>query len=148
MKRLLPLGLLAVTFLSITAWSGFAVPQSEQEQKQLRPFMQQKLQHSKAILEALALEDFDQLAQSAQALSLLSLESNWNRLTTDEYIQQSGDFRRACRVIQEAAHEKNVDRAALGFVDLTVRCVECHKYLRKSGTPSIQPVETSTGQSR
>lgn len=148
MKRLLPLGLLVVTFLGITAWSGYALPQSDQEQKQLKPFMQQKLQHSKAILEALALEDFDQLAQSAQALSLLSLESNWNRLTTDEYIQQSADFRRACRVIQAAAHEKNVDRAALGFVDLTVRCVECHKYLRRSGTPEVQPAQTPIPLSR
>jgi hypothetical protein len=94
--------------------------------------MQQKLDHSKTIIEALALEDFDKLAKSAQALSLLSLESNWNVLTTDEYIQQSSAFRRACSVIQEAAHEKNVDRATLGFMDLTVRCVECHKYLRKN----------------
>ncbi len=129
--------LVLVTFLSLAAvgvygWQVQAQQQIETGQQRLKPFMQQKLDHSKSILEALAVEDFDKLAKSAQALSLLSLESNWNVLTTDEYIQQSAAFRRACSVIQEAAHEKNVDRAALGFMDLTVRCVECHKYLRKN----------------
>ena len=129
--------LVLVTFLSLAAvgvygWQVQAQQQIETGQQRLKPFMQQKLDHSKSILEALAVEDFDKLAKSAQALSLLSLESNWNVLTTDEYIQQSAAFRRACSVIQEAAHEKNVARAALGFMDLTVRCVECHKYLRKN----------------
>ena len=117
--------LVLVTFLSLAAvgvygWQVQAQQQIETGQQRLKPFMQQKLDHSKSILEALAVEDFDKLAKSAQALSLLSLESNWNVLTTDEYIQQSAAFRRACSVIQEAAHEKNVDRAALGFMDLTV----------------------------
>lgn len=131
MKRLTLILTASVVLLGVSVWQVLAAPQAAQDSQRLKSFMQQKLDHSKSILEALAVEDYDQLARSAQALSLLSLESNWNRLTTEEYIQQSSDFRRACRVIQEAAHEKNVDRAALGFMDLTVRCVECHKYLRK-----------------
>lgn len=94
--------------------------------------MQRKLDHAKRVLEGLAMEDFELIAREAQALSLLSLESNWNVLTTDEYIQQSSDFRRAVNVITQAAREKDVHRAALGYVDLTVRCVECHSYLRKN----------------
>ncbi len=96
----------------------------------LEPFMQRKLDHAKRVLEGLAIEDFELIAREAQSLSLLSLESNWNVLTTEEYIQQSSDFRRAVNVITEAAREKDVHRAALGYVNLTVRCVECHSYLR------------------
>lgn len=105
----------------------------------LKPFMQRKLDHAKGVLEGLAMENFELIAREAQALSLMSLESNWNVLTTDEYIQQSADFRRAVNVITEAAREKDVHRATLGYVNLTVRCVECHSYLRNNarvGKPS------------
>jgi hypothetical protein len=132
MKRSVVVIFIAAIILGIAVWRVRGQqPPASSVQKQLKPIMHLKLEYSQAILAALAIEDFDKLAQNAQNLSLLSLESNWNVLTTEEYIQQSAAFRRACGVIQEAAHEKNVDRAALGFMDLTVRCVECHKYLRK-----------------
>jgi hypothetical protein len=132
MKRSVVVIFVAAIILGIAVWRVRAQqPSASPVQKQLKPIMQLKLEYSQAILAALAIEDYDKLAQNAQKLSLLSLESNWNVLTTEEYIQQSAAFRRACGVIKEAAHEKNVDRAALGFMDLTVRCVECHKYMRK-----------------
>lgn len=91
-----------------------------------------KLDNAKGVLEGLATEDYEKIARDAQALSLLSLESDWNVITTEEYLEQSSDFRRAVNVITEAAREKDVNRAALGYVNLTVRCVECHSYLRKN----------------
>ena len=120
--------------IALISWQFYGLAPAQTEPQRLKPFMQQKLDHSKDILEALTLENFEQLAKKSQELSLLSLESNWNVLTTDEYIQQSVEFRRACRAIQVAAEERNLDGAALGFVNLTVRCVECHKYLRKTVT--------------
>ena len=98
----------------------------------LKPFMQQKLDHAKTLLEGLALEDFAKIADSAQSLGLLSMESNWSTLTTEEYLKQSGDFQRTIAMIKSAAEEKNVDRATLGYMQLTVRCVECHKYVRNA----------------
>jgi len=62
---------------------------------------------------------------------LLSLESGWQILQTEEYVKQSLEFRRTANVISEAARDKNLERAALGYVALTVRCIECHGYLRK-----------------
>lgn len=114
------------------AWFVCAQPPAPAQPNGLKPFMQQKLDHSKAILEGLALEDYQSIAKNAQDLSLLSLESTWNVLSTQEYLQHSQDFRRAVKQIIEAAHEKNVDKATLGYVDLTIRCVECHKYLRET----------------
>ena len=93
--------------------------------------MQLKLDHTKGILEGLAMEDFQQIAKDAQALNALSLQSSWNAHTTLEYLDHSGDFRRALNVITKAAHEENLDRAALGYVNLTVQCIECHRYLRQ-----------------
>lgn len=131
MKRL-SLGILALLALCIGGWQLYGSPQENKRTSGLKPFMTRKLEHSKSILEALARADFESMSSNAQALSLLSLESSWETITTQEYVQKSADFRRACMVIQEAAEEKNVDRATLGFVNLTVRCVECHSYLRKN----------------
>ncbi len=97
----------------------------------LNKIMQLKLEYSKLILEGLALEDYNKITKNSQALSLLSLESGWKILQTEEYLRQSQEFRRAANAITEASRESNLDRAALGYVGLTIRCVECHSYLRK-----------------
>jgi len=106
----------------------------------LDSFMQLKLEHSKEILEGLVTEDYEMVAKGAQALTALSLESAWNVYTTETYLQQSSDFRRSLQVVKDAAKEKNVDRAALGYVNLTVQCLECHRFLRKTvaGTDPFQ----------
>jgi hypothetical protein len=98
----------------------------------LADFMQMKLEYSKEILAGLTMEDHERVAKNAQALRLLSLETNWNVLNTEAYLDHSRDFRSSTKVILEAAREKNVERATLGYVAMTVRCVECHSYLRKS----------------
>lgn len=100
-------------------------------------FMRAKLDHSKKLLEGLALEDFTLIARQSQELSLLSQATNWQVLQTDEYLEQSAEFRRSADALTEAAREKNLDAAALRFVDLTMKCVNCHKYVRKVRMASI-----------
>ena len=96
----------------------------------LKAFMRRKLEHSKAILEGLAIEDFDLIRKNSQGPKLMGLESNWNLLQTEEYLDQSREFRRTVDAIHEAAEKENLESAALRYVTLTVQCVECHKYLR------------------
>lgn len=140
MSRLFLFALVIIS-LPLVAWQTYAQtsPTAQAPRDTLKPFMQRKLDHAKGVLEGLAIEDFELIAREAQALSLLSLESNWNVLTTEEYIQQSSDFRRAVNVISEAAREKDINRAALGYVNLTVRCVECHSYLRNQARRGETP---------
>ncbi|QDS94843.1 hypothetical protein FF011L_36250 [Roseimaritima multifibrata] len=97
----------------------------------LTPLMRMKLDRSKAILEGLTLEDYDKIAKNARALRLLSTESGWNVIQTKEYAAQSRDFQRATELIAKAAEEKDIHRAAFGYAALTMRCVECHSYMRK-----------------
>jgi len=98
--------------------------------KQFSAFMRMKLEKSKQILEGLSLENYELVERSAKQLKLYSMESGWNAIQTNEYTMQSRDFRRACDVIVAAASEQDINRAALGYVALTVRCVECHSYMR------------------
>ena len=140
MKRILIIAVPACAIaLSMMRLHGNPAEQSSQK-GELRIFMQLKLDHTKGILEGLATEDFQQIAKDAQALNALSLQSSWNAHTTLEYLDHSGDFRRALNVITKAAREENLDRAALGYVNLTVQCIECHRYLRqKQATDTPKP---------
>lgn len=93
-------------------------------------FMRLKLDHSQKVLEGIALEDFATIAKHSQAISLLSQEANWRVLQTPDYLQHSAEFRRAADALTAAANKKNLDGAALAYVDLTMKCINCHKYVR------------------
>lgn len=95
------------------------------------PLMRRKLDRAKNILEGLTLEQYDKISRGARELRLLSTEAGWNIVQTEEYRKQSDDFRRACDSIENAAKAKDIHRAALAYVALTVRCVECHSYMRE-----------------
>ena len=104
--------------------------------------MQAKLEHSKSLLEGLATGDFAQLEKSASALTLLSLETDWNVIQTGEYRRLSEDFRRSTKSLKEMATAKNLDGATLAYVGVTMKCVECHKYVR-----SVRVGRTADGTS-
>lgn len=101
-------------------------------QENVAPLMRRKLDRAKNILEGLTLEQFDKIASNARSLRLLSMEAGWNVVQTEEYRKQSEDFRRACDSIEKSAQAKDIHRAALAYVALTVRCVECHSYMREN----------------
>ncbi len=92
--------------------------------------MQLKLEHSQKVLEGIVMEDFGMIAKHAQQLALLTQDENWQVLQTREYRRHSDDFVRIAERLKEAAQEKNVDGAALDYVQLTLNCVECHKHVR------------------
>ena len=93
-------------------------------------FMRAKLGHSQHVLEGLALEDFDLIARGAQELALASQASSWQVLQTEEYARQSSEFRRSCDTLRNAAKAGNLDGAALAWMEVTMKCVQCHKYVR------------------
>lgn len=93
-------------------------------------FMRLKLQPVKDILEAIALEDFDRISAAAERVHLLSLDESWMVMQTDEYRRQSDEFRRSVAVLSKAAKDKNIDGATLGYMQMTLNCVRCHRQLR------------------
>lgn len=116
----------------------------EQDEKPVKTFMHAKLAHSQDILEGLAIENYDQIAKSAQSLTLLSEEAGWNVLQTAEYTRQSDLFRRNTKALTDAARKRNLDGATLAFVQVTLNCVECHKHVRsvqhaRLEIPSLAP---------
>jgi hypothetical protein len=64
-------------------------------------------------------------------MALLSHEQAWRVIQTEEYLQRSAEFRRSIDALTEAAKKQNLDGATLAYVDATMKCVECHKYVRR-----------------
>ena len=97
-------------------------------------FMRAKLGHAQLVLEGLALADYDLIARGAHDLALASQASSWQVLQTEDYARQSREFRRACESLRSAAKDKNLDGAALAWMEVTLKCIQCHKYVRDVGT--------------
>jgi len=93
-------------------------------------FMRAKLTHSQHVLEGLAVGDFALIARGAHDLSLASQDSNWQVLQTEDYVRQSAEFRRSCDTLRGAAEAKNADAALVAWMDVTMKCVRCHRSLR------------------
>jgi hypothetical protein len=116
-------GMLVAAAAVATMWAAEPV-------NRVRDFMRPKLSHSQKVLEGLTSEDFEMIAKNAQAMSLLSQESQWQVLETPDYARQSQEFRRLADQLTDAARQKNLDGATLAYVQLTLKCVQCHKYVR------------------
>jgi cytochrome c556 len=119
-----------LAFLAIAVVGVMCGLARSQEDRAPKVFMRSKLEHSQKLLENLALEDFQAISKNSQALSLLSLAASWQVMQTPEYAQQSLEFRRAADAMTEAARNRNLDGAALAYVEMTMKCVNCHKYVR------------------
>jgi hypothetical protein len=96
----------------------------------VKDFMRAKLVHMEKVLEGITTEDYDLIRKNANQLTLLSHAAAWRVFETPAYRDYSSEFRRSTEAIVEAAKKKNIDGAALAYVDTTMKCVTCHKYVR------------------
>jgi hypothetical protein len=110
----------------------------------LHSIMKKKLVTSQKILEGIALEDFKKIQSSGEELMALSKETEWRVLRTPEYELQTGSFRRAAQDLVKSAEARNVDGAALAYVELTMTCVRCHKYVRDTRRTQVRPSTNPT----
>lgn len=96
----------------------------------MKAFMRKKLAASQDILEGLALEDFELIEKGAKELKATAAAAEFMVVNDPLYAEFADDFRRTVGKLEKAAREKRIDGATLSFVDTTMNCVECHKYVR------------------
>ena len=120
--------------LTITI-AGLGAASQANAQDALSAFMKAKLEHSQKTLEGLAKADYDLVAKHSQAISLLCEDEMWAVLKTPEYHERSKEFQRSVNAITDAARKKNLEAATLAYVDATMKCVSCHKYVRQIRKP-------------
>ncbi|MEO6072432.1 MAG: hypothetical protein ABIP67_04035 [Burkholderiales bacterium] len=121
--------LLLTVILIVVAGFAATLAQSTRN-RAAKEFMRDKLELSKAVLEGLAMEDFDLIATKAARLSAMSKEADWRVFENSDYDQQSVIFRRQVDALTRAAKDKNLDAATLAYLRVTMSCVDCHKLVR------------------
>jgi hypothetical protein len=111
-----------------------ATPSQAEEKPKGEPkkptVMQRKLAHSHKVLEALAKKDFKALEAGADGLIECVNDLTWKINETDKYLANTANMLRQAEALKKAAKDKNIDAAALAYVDMTLTCVKCHQFLR------------------
>jgi len=126
MKRLL-----YTTIVFLLALVLPAVSSHGDEPKGVKGLMQRKLEHSQKVLEGIALGDFNLIAKHGDELISVSQATEWRVLKSPQFELHSNEFRRNAEALVKQARAKNLDGATLAYVDLTLNCVKCHKYVRE-----------------
>lgn len=93
-------------------------------------WMEKKLEYSQEILRGLALGDLQIVQEKAEQMRAVSRVEGWVRNGKPGYRPQFQTFELANAEILRNAKAGNLDGAALGFQQLTITCVSCHKLLR------------------
>lgn len=96
----------------------------------LQLFMRKKLEASAQVLEGLATDDLTLVQAGARQLNELSTAERWRVSTDPMYRQFSGEFRQITQQLIQAAEDGNVDRAAMKWMDATISCLDCHRFVR------------------
>jgi hypothetical protein len=144
MRRTIVIAILVVV-------SGFGMfhgyrSSAQDEPKRLNPkftremseLMNRKLEHAQKILDGVSRNDFDRIVRNADDLIALSNQQEWMVLKTSTYELYSNSFRRSAEELIRAAKLKNPDATALAYVDLTMSCVKCHRYVREQRDARIE----------
>lgn len=93
-------------------------------------FMRKKLEMSNQVLEGIVTEDAALIRKGAEALGEMSKAEKWMVSNDVMYRQSNGEFQRSVEKLVEAAKKENFDQAALNWIDTTMKCIECHKFVR------------------
>src|SRR5436309_2442129 len=110
-KTILLVGL--VLLLGLSALSGHG-----QELRKAEPLMQRKLKHAQKVLEGLAINDFDKIAENGEELLAISKLAEWKAIKTPRYSTYSDEFREAVEKLVKNAKDKNLDGATLAYLEM------------------------------
>lgn len=105
---------------------------SDEQFKILKQAMDMKLKHAKELITGLAVEDFDKLADNAQALKRIGRDTLWKVSPNVNFIKYSSEFTTITDELTRSAKEHDLNGTTLAYVRLTINCVDCHRYVRNN----------------
>ena len=100
------------------------------EKTPLQKFMRAKLGGSSQILEGLVTEKFDLIQKGTTELGRISSAAKWRVSNDAMYRQYSNEFQQKVSRLEEMAKAKKLDGAALAYIEVSMSCIECHKWVR------------------
>lgn len=114
---------------------GTKAPQKEDEKvtparRGVSKFMRLKLDASQKVLAGLALEEFELIQEGAGTLAEMSAAEKWRVSNDPIYRQHSVDFQRVAQRLVKNGKDGKLEASALSWLELTMQCIECHKWAR------------------
>jgi hypothetical protein len=106
-------------------------------------FMRAKLVNSKDVLEGLATEKYDLIESGAERMIVMSKAAEWRVGGESTYTQDTLEFVNAAKELIRQAKAKNIEGATLGYLQLTMDCVVCHKHVRAAKLSSRETIPLS-----
>ncbi len=101
-----------------------------QDAPNTREVMKIKLAYAQHLLEGVTTENAEIVVANAQKLSALSKSAGWRARETPEYELFSAEFRRHADAVARAAKDNKMDAASLAYFQMTMSCINCHRYMR------------------
>jgi cytochrome c556 len=98
----------------------------------LARFMRQKLQASNMILEGLCTEDLAMVEGGSGTLMKMSGEEKWRVSNDILYRRYSTEFIHAVEELQQEAKDHDMDGTSLAWVNVTMKCLKCHEWVRNT----------------
>ena len=113
---------LALSFLALSALQTA-------RQGAVESLMKAKAGYAHRLLDAVVMGDLETARDQAFRLKAVAQTADWNVMDTPEYVRESESFLRATDRLLQSAGSGNPDAAALAYVDVTLSCVHCHRYV-------------------
>src|SRR5581483_8445209 len=119
---------LAVVGIYAVATTAAATAQT----RDLSRVMREKLDHAQKILEAVVTSNWAQLDAQSRELDRLPDDPRWTALKYPEYAKYSLACKHAVEDLRAAAERRDLQRTPTAYNTLTLRCIECHRYMARS----------------
>jgi hypothetical protein len=102
----------------------------DEQAEGLHRFMRQKMEASSLILEGLCTDDLKSVADGSQTLLKMPSEAKWRVSNDIMYRRYSTEFLHAVEELQKEAESNDIDGASMAWVNVTMKCLKCHKWVR------------------
>lgn len=99
------------------------------KQGPVEALMKAKAGYAHRLLDAVVLGDVETVREQAFRLKAVAETADWNVMSTPEYVRESDAFLRGTEALLQAAAADNRDAVALAYVEVTLSCVRCHRYV-------------------
>lgn len=113
---------------------------------ELQKFMRKKLDASNKILEGLTTENSGLVKEGADDLATMCDAEQWRISKDVMYRQFSEDFQRATRSLGESAKASDLDKALIRWMDVTMQCIDCHRFVRDKLIAGQPATDGKTGR--
>ena len=115
--------------VGLSAWLGLAAGGTQGPE--VKHVMREKLARAENILEAVVTSDWVSLETNSRELERLTNDPRWTVLKYPEYARQTAGFVKAIQALHLAAAQRDLEKTPRAYVDVTLKCVECHRYLAR-----------------